>query len=106
MQADLWHSDRNGRAKARKAIQQSSTHLQFGHLTIEVTCLDALAKELEAAHLRFDETASVIATPVFPYRAPESARRSQDLITRLRARAIRLPGLGISPRGDDGVGLA
>ena len=76
LRAELWHRDRYGRAKTREAIQHGGTHLQLSDLAVEVTGHDPRTEQLEAAHLGLDQTASVVAIPLFPYRSAKAMSRS------------------------------
>jgi hypothetical protein len=51
-------------AKTRKAIRQAGTDLQLSHMAVKVSCHDAFAKQLEAAHFGFDQTSSVLVAPL------------------------------------------
>lgn len=47
---ELRNSHRHGRAQSRKAIEDRSTHLQFGDLTVQITRRDSFTEHLESTH--------------------------------------------------------
>jgi len=77
--------------------------LKLGDLTVEITCHDAFAQQLKAAHFGFDKAAPVVAAPFLPDRPAHSARRVQDVISRIGSAAVRFPGLGVLASRDDGM---
>lgn len=79
--------------KSGEVVQDRDSHLKLRDLTIEVPSHHPLAHQLDAAHLRLDQTTSVIPAPSSPDRAAQSLRRAQDLDSRLRSRMVLLPGL-------------
>ena len=50
----------------RKAIEDCSTDFELGNLTVEGAGDNALAQEFEAVHFGLDQTATMIAAPLFP----------------------------------------
>jgi hypothetical protein len=48
---DLFCAARDGCSKGGEAVQNGGPDLKFGHLVVDVTGHDVLARELEASHL-------------------------------------------------------
>lgn len=64
-QTDLSHLDRLLRAQCCAAIQNRSTDLKLRHLPVKVPRLHTVCQSFETVHLRFDQAAAMIATPLF-----------------------------------------
>ena len=52
-------------------VEHGGADLEFGDLTIEVACHEALPQQLYAVHLRLGAASAVVAAPFSPDRAPE-----------------------------------
>ena len=74
--------------------------MKLGDLSVEVAGHDALAQGLEAAHLRFDRTSSVLAGPALPDGSAQAAATAQGLVARRRLGGRCLPRLAV-PAGQD-----
>lgn len=73
--------------------------MRLGDLTIEIARFDALAEQLEAAHLGLNQATPVIAAPLFPDRSLQPARHPQDLVAHVGTGTVPLPRPGILPGG-------
>jgi hypothetical protein len=78
-----------------EAIEDCSTDLELGYLTLECARDDALTEQLEAVHFRFDEAAAMIAAPLLPDVRP-SRLIARSVSLRAFMRAILLPGASIA----------
>jgi len=63
------HADDLGGAEGREAVHEGDADVDFGSLAVGVSCGDALAEGLEAAHLCLDPAAGVVSGPVLPERS-------------------------------------
>ena len=93
-------------ADLREAIEDCSTDFELGYLTLEGAGHDALTKQLEAVHFRFDEAAALIAAPLLPDGASQPFDRTQRFIAGSRARAILLPWSSVAPDRNDRMSIA
>jgi hypothetical protein len=74
-----------------EAIEDCSTDFELGNLTIEGAGDNALTEELEAVHFGLDQTAAMVATPLFPVGATEPLCCAQRFIARIDAGAVLCP---------------
>ena len=85
------HWNRGRGTQPSEPVEHGRPYLQLGDLAVEVTCHDAFAQKLEAAHFGLDETAPMIAAPLLPDRPAQPARGVQYLITSDGTTAVRFP---------------
>lgn len=90
----------------REAIEDCSTDFELGYLTLEGPRGDALAEQLEAVHLGFDQAASMVAAPLFPDGPAQSFHRAKRLVAGLDAGTVLGPGLAVAANRDDRIGTA
>jgi hypothetical protein len=65
-----------------------------------------LTEELEAVHFGLDQTAAMVATPLFPDGATEQLCCAQRFIARIDAGAVLCPWSAVAADRDDRIGLA
>jgi hypothetical protein len=90
----------------REAVEDCSTDFELGCLTIKGCCHDALTKQLEAVHFRFDQAAAMITAPFLPDGASKPFDRTQRFIAGSRARAIFLPWSSVAADHNDRMSTA
>lgn len=74
------------RSEGRKAVQDRSPDLQFGHLPVEVARHDALTEQLEATLLCLGQASSVIPAPTPPDRAAKTPGDAENFVSGMGAR--------------------
>lgn len=89
--------------------------MDFGGLAVGVSCGDALAKGIQAAHPRLDPASGVVSRPTFPERPAVVAGGAQCLVSGVCSRAVFFPKTsspvdrddrGALPVDDGGVAAA
>jgi len=95
--------DGHRRSYFREAIEDCGTDFEFGDLAIKGTRGDALAEQLEATHLGFNQTAAVVATPFLPDCPTKPFNRAQRLIAGINAGAIFGPWPPVAADRDDRI---
>lgn len=65
--------------------------MDFGGLSLGVSCHDAFAADFEAAHLRLDPASGVVSVPALPERPTVVASGTQCFVADLCRRAIFFP---------------
>lgn len=80
--------------------------MDFGGLSVGVSCHDTLAEGFQAAHLRLDPAAGVISGPAFPERPPVVSRRAQGVVAGACSRAVCFPETSVLSDRDDRNGVA
>lgn len=71
-----------------------------------ISCHDTLAEGFQAAHLRLDPAAGVVAGPAFPERPPVVLRRAQGVVAGACSRAVFFPKTSVLSDRDDRNGIA
>ena len=92
-------------SEGREAVQDCGPDLELCPLPVEVTCQDALAGRLEAAHFPLNRASSVVAAPAAPDRAAEAAGGAEDFVPGLCAEGVFHPRPRVLARRDDGAGV-
>ena len=67
---ELWYSESVRDVQLVEAVEQRHPYLQRNYLTLERASHHTLGQPLEAVHLGFHQTASVVAAPLLPNFAP------------------------------------
>ena len=75
--------------------------MDFGGLSVGVSCHDTLAEGLEAAHLRFDAAAGVVSCPSLPEGSAIVPGGSQSIVSSNSGWAVFLPRPTILADRDD-----
>ena len=102
----LFDAEGIGRSNLPEAVEVCSTDVELGYLTIKGCCHDALTKQLEAVHFRFEEAAAMITAPFLPDGASKLFDRTKYFIADSRARAIFLPWSSVAADRNDRMSTA
>lgn len=100
------HANDLGCAECVEAVHEGDADVDFGGLAVGVSCGDAFAECLEAAHFGLDAAAGVVAGPAFPERTTEVAGRAEGLVADPGGGAVFLPGAAALTDRDDRRSLA
>ena len=92
--------DRDG-AEGVEAVHEGDADVDFGGLSVGVSCHDTLAEGLEAAHLRFDAAAGVASCSSLPEGSAIVSGGSQCFASGNCGWAVFLPRPTILADGDD-----
>lgn len=80
--------------------------MDFGGLSVGVSCHDTLAEGFQAAHLRLDPAAGVVSGPALPERPSVVPRRVQGVVAGACSRAVFFPETSVLSDRDDRNGAA
>jgi len=100
------HADDLGGAEGVEAVHEGDADVDFGGLSVGVSCHDTLAEGFQAAHLRLDPAAGVVSGPAFPECPPVVSRGAQGVVAGACSRAVFFPETSVLSDRDDRNGIA
>lgn len=80
-----------GGSEGVEAVHEGDADVDFGGLSVGVSCHDTLAEGLEAAHLRFDAATGVVTRPSLPEGSAIVPGGSQSFVSGNSDWAVFLP---------------